>query len=161
VYSVGKHCYHTTYFCFLVQIPPHLPLLSRTHDFPFKPYLKRMALPSISLHSSYNTRDWILCLHKTTDQIVVFYVVSFDLLSASVCIAKWIEYSITSFLLQGLQHTPCCTTAGCCITGSASFGSDGTDGPRGPQDVPAFSSPRCTRRPLQTATNPGGKYHEC
>jgi len=75
-----------------------------------------------------------------------------------VCVAKLIEYSIPAFLLQGLQHTPCCTAAGCCITGSTSFGSDGTDGQRGPQDVPAFSSPRCLRRPIQTATNPGGKY---
>jgi hypothetical protein len=157
---LGNICYHTTYFCFLVQIPPHLPLLSSTYCVPFKPDLNRIVSPSISLHSSYITRDWILCPHKTADQVVVLYVVSFDL-SASVCIAKWIEYSIPSFLSQGLQHTPCCTTAGCCITGSTSFGSDGTDGPRGPQDIPAFSSPRCLRRPQQTATNPGGKYHEC
>lgn len=157
VCSVGKHCYHITYFCFLVQNPPHLPLLSSTHGFPFKPDLNRIALPSFSLHS-YNIRDWNLCAHKTMDQVVVL---SFDLLSARVCIAKWIEYSIPSFSLQGLQHTPCCTTVGCCIAGSTSVSSDGTDGKRRPQDIPAFSSPRCMRRPQQTATNPGGKYHEC
>lgn len=161
LYSVGKHRYHTTYFCFLVQNSPHQPLLSSTHGFPFKPDLNRIALPSFSVHSSFNMRGWILCPHKTTNHIVVLYILSFDLLPLRVCIAKRIEYSIPSLLLQGLQHTPCCTIAGCCITGSTSVGSDGTDGPWGPQDIPAFSSPRCLRRPQQTATNPGGKYHEC
>jgi hypothetical protein len=86
--SFGKHWCHTTYFCFLVQISPHLPLLSSIRGFTFKLDLNRIALPSISLHSSYNMRDWILCLHKTTDQVVVLYVVSFVICCQLVCVLQ-------------------------------------------------------------------------
>jgi serine/threonine protein kinase len=70
--------------------------MSSTHGFSFKPDLNGIALPSFGLHS-YNVREWILYVHKTTDQAVVVYVLSFDLLSARVCIVKWTEYSIPSF----------------------------------------------------------------
>jgi hypothetical protein len=78
----------------------------------------------------------------------------------SVCIAIWSPHSVACPCLQGVQHASRCTSAGCRFTGPASVGSDGTNGKRRPQDIPAFSSPRRVWRPQHTAPNPEGTYCE-